>query len=245
MIEVFNINWPAEKNVHALTTTRHGGISTGKYRGLNLGDHVDDEQAAVEYNRKRLKTDLNLPAEPKWLNQVHGVNIVNADDLSGVVDADGSYATKSNCVCAILTADCLPVFISNTQGTAVGLFHAGWRGLANGILSKAVTTMSAHSDCLIAAIGPAISHQSFEVGSDVKAIFNSRYSDVSDFFHRSKRRNHYYADLYGLAETQLYQQGVKSVWLPGSVCTYKDEKRFFSYRRDGQTGRMASLVWIS
>ena len=245
MFEVFNIEWPAKNNVNALTTTRLGGISRGVYRGLNLGDHVGDEQAAVDHNRDLIRTKLNLPSHPKWLNQVHGVNIVNADDLHEVADADGSYTTKSRCVCAILTADCLPVFISDEKGTTAGVFHAGWRGLANGILSNAVRAMQSNPGELIAAIGPAIGHQAFEVGNEVKQIFESRYSCVTDLFIRAEKHDHYYADLYGLAEAQLYQLGLKYVWLPGSVCTYNDAHRFFSYRRDGQTGRMASLIWLS
>lgn len=245
MLEVFNISWPASKNVHAFTTTRIGGVSRGVYRGLNLGDHVNDEQAAVDQNRKLLSTYLKLPAPPKWLNQVHGVNITIANNLLETVDGDGSYTTNRKCVCAILTADCLPVFISDVKGRSVGVFHAGWRGLANGILSNAVSAMRFHSDELIAAIGPAISQQAFEVGREVKQIFESRYSCAAGFFLPSDRPGYYYADLYGLAKAQLIHLGLNSVWLPGPVCTFKDQRRFFSYRRDGQTGRMASLIWIS
>ena len=245
MIEIFNIGWSAQKNIHAFTTTRLGGISKGIYQGLNLGDHVCDQKEAVEHNRKLLRTQLNLPQEPRWLNQVHGINILNANQLSDVVDADGSYTTKRNCVCAILTADCLPVFICDSKGTCVGLVHAGWRGLANGILGRAVEAISSESNELIAAVGPAIGHTAFEVGTEVKQIFESKFDDVSDFFTPGQTPHHFYADLYGLAEAQLYQLGLKSVWLPTDVCTYNDEHRFYSYRRDGQTGRMASLIWIS
>lgn len=245
MLEVFDIGWNANKNVRAITTTRIGGVSRGAYSELNLADHVNDKQDSVDQNRELLVTNLHLPASPKWLKQVHGVDIVKAENLSGPVEADGSYTTVSNCACAVLTADCLPVFISDTKGTAVGVFHAGWRGLADGILSNAVKAMRKHADYLIAAVGPAIGHNAFEVGKEVKQIFESKHGRVSEFFIPAQRPGHFYADLYGLAESQLYQLGIQSVWLPRSVCTYSDKFRFFSYRRDGQTGRMASLIWIT
>ena len=245
MLEVFNIDWPAHRNVNAITTTRLGGISRGVYRGLNLGNHVNDEKAAVEHNRKLLRTRLNLVHEPKWLNQVHGVNIVNADELFDIAEADGSYTTKRQCICAILTADCLPVFLSDLKGSTVGLFHAGWRGLADGILRKAVNAMNRKPAELIAAVGPAISQDAFEVGLEVKQQFESSFNGTSAFFAAGNEANKYYADLYGLARTQLYQLGVTSVWLPHDVCTYNDSHRFYSFRRDGQTGRMASLIWMS
>ena len=244
MLDVFNIDWPAATNVKAYTTTRPGGISTGAYQGLNLGDHVNDVKEHVDENRKRLQDRLSIPAQPKWLNQIHSVNIVDASKVSEPVDADGSYTTSPRCVCAVLTADCLPVFISDSKGTIVGVFHAGWRGLANGILRNAVKTMAMHSPELVAALGPAISQAAFEVGAEVKQNFESKYSGVAGFFQPAKKRNHYYADLYGLAEAQLYQLGVNSVWRPKSACTYNDSDQFYSYRRDGQTGRMASLIWI-
>lgn len=244
MLDVVNIDWPAPANVKAFTTTRRGGISTDIYQGLNLGSHVNDHNAHVEENRKRLQECLSLPSQPKWLNQIHGVNIVNADKVSELVDADGSYTTTPRCVCAVLTADCLPVFISDLKGSIVGVFHAGWRGLADGILNNAVKTIGVHSPDLVAALGPAISQSAFEVGVEVKQCFASKYTGTDDFFQPSKKHNHYYADLYGLAEAQLYQLGVKSVWRPKSVCTYKESDQFYSYRRDGQTGRMASLIWM-
>ena len=245
MLDVFEIDWPAGNNVHAVTTTRNGGNSSGVYRSFNLGDHVNDDQDTVDRNRRLLKNSLSLPACPKWLNQVHGVNVVNANNLSKVITADGSYTTTTACVCAVLTADCLPVFISDQKGSVVGVFHAGWRGLANGILKNAVEALQVHSNELIAALGPAISQNAFEVGIEVKQYFDSRYCGVSGFFVQGEKPDHFFADLYGLAQAQLYQYGVKSVWLPGEVCTYKDSDRFYSYRRDGQTGRMASLIWIT
>ena len=244
MPEFVNIDWPVPAKVKALTTTRLGGVSTGVYHSLNLGNHVNDNNEHVVQNRKRLNDCLKLPAQPKWLNQVHSVKIVNADNVSGRVDADGSYTISPRCVCVVLTADCLPVFISNSSGTIVGVFHAGWRGLANGILVNAVKTMSMHSPELIAALGPAISQSAFEVGAEVKEEFSSKFKNAERYFLPSKRQNHFYADLYGLAQAQLKQLGVKSVWQPKSACTYTQSQQYYSYRRDGQTGRMASLIWI-
>lgn len=244
MLETFRIDWPAHRQVNALTTTRVGGISRGVYRGLNLGDHVNDDRSVVNHNRKLLRTELKLRQEPKWLCQVHGLNIVDAANLSSFVEADGSFTTQRHCVCVVLTADCLPVFISDIEGAMVGLFHAGWRGLANGILVKAVEAMGHRPGNLIAALGPAISRNAFEVGVDVKHRFETNFSGMSRYFTRASHHDKYFADLYGIAEAQLSQLGVGSVWLPGDVCTYADPQRFYSYRRDGQTGRMASLIWI-
>ncbi len=245
MIDIFNIGWSAPANINALTTTRQGGISQGNYKGLNLANHVNDNDKLVEQNRAILAEELNIHESPKWLNQTHSTNVVNADGLNEVADADGAYTTRANCICAVLTADCLPVFIADIKGQSVGVFHAGWRGLANGILTSAVNAMKPHSQGLIAAIGPAISQSSFEVGSEVREMFLTESDSAKDYFVPSNNQDHFYADLYGLAKMQLYNMGVESVWLPESTCTYKDSERFYSYRRDGQTGRMASLIWIS
>ena len=245
MIETFSIDWPAHPDVVALTTTRIGGVSRGVYRGLNLGDHVYDDKKAVDHNRAQLKKHLRLSGEPKWLKQVHGVDIVDAGNLSEAVEADGSYTTRRQCVCAILTADCLPVFISDLTGTKVGLFHAGWRGLADGILVHAVEAMGHRPGNLIAALGPAISQQAFEVGIEVRNRFEARFDGMSGYFARAGHTDKFFADLYGIARAQLYQLGIKSVWMPQYICTYHDADRFYSFRRDGQTGRMASLIWIS
>ncbi len=245
MIDIFKINWPARSNVHALTTTRIGGVSRSMYSGLNLGDHVNDNPDHVKQNRSLLAQQLNLAAEPKWLNQTHSTNIVAADQVDVPVDADGSYSMQPGTICAVLTADCLPVFICDTEARCVGVFHAGWRGLLNGILEQAVQAMQPVSNQLMAAIGPSISQPSFEVGAEVRDVFIERYNNVESFFVVSNNPDHFYADLYGLAKKQLIDLGIQSVWLPESVCTYKDSARFYSYRRDGQTGRMASLIWIS
>ena len=183
---------------------------------------------------------------PNWLNQVHSTKVVVADQINSRVDADGSYTTEPECICAVLTADCLPVFIADEAGQCVGVFHAGWRGLANGILENAVDSMKKNSqNRLIAAIGPSISQMSFEVGTEVKEVFCSDNSGNKRFFKKSNNKGHFYSDLYGLAKQQLLDLGVRSVWVDESVCTYKDSQRFYSYRRNGQTGRMASLIWFS
>ncbi len=245
MINIFEIKWPVSANVYTLTTTRIGGVSKGVYAGLNLAEHVNDIADDVAQNRQILMHELNLISNPKWLNQTHSTNIVIADQADSIVDADGSYTMQPGCICAVLTADCLPVFLADSAGRCVGVFHAGWRGLANGILVNAVQSMANHSDHLLAAIGPAISQLSFEVGAEVKEIFVQSNSNNKKFFVDSTNKGHFYADLYGLAKKQLLDLGVKSVWLNESVCTFKDSGRFYSYRRDGQTGRMASLIWFT
>ena len=228
-----------------MTTTRAGGYSKEQYSGLNLALHVNDNQDTVARNRSLIKTALNLPSEPIWLNQTHSTRVIKAEKALGNDDADGCITTTPNCVCCVMTADCLPVFIADANGGAVGLFHAGWRGLADGILDKAVSKFNSPGKHLVAALGPAISQSSFEVGAEVKDLFTSKFLSAARFFTPSQHPHRFYADLYGLAKLNLKELGIKSVWQPESVCTYKDAAKFYSYRRDGQTGRMASFIWMT
>lgn len=233
-------DWPAPSNVHALVTTRNGGVSAPPYDSLNLGSHVGDDPQSVTANRARLRE--MLPDEPFWLNQVHGSGVVNADQTRGIPDADGSHARKSGRVCAVLTADCLPVLLCDRAGTVVAAAHAGWRGLAGGVVESAVRSMGVEAGEVLAWLGPAIGPRSFEVGEEVREAFIRLAPEAGHAFapHKGDR---WLADIYLLARQRLARLGVGRVY-GGGECTFLDSRRFFSYRRDGATGRMASLIWL-
>ena len=236
-------DWPAPLTVRAVTTTRHGGVSGGAWQSMNPADHVGDDPSAVAANRTRLADMLDLPGPPVWLQQVHGTHIVDAATAATGTQADGSWTTHSNVVCAVLTADCLPVLLSDRHGRCVGAVHAGWRGLAAGVLEAAVEAMRPVSTELLAWLGPAIGPQAFAIGEEVRAAFIAQDPQAAVAFETGsdgKLR----ADLYQLARQRLATVGVEDAY-GGRACTYTDAARFFSYRRDGVTGRMASLIWLS
>lgn len=237
-------DWPAPGNVHGLVSTRSGGVSKAPFDSFNLGDHVGDEPAAVAQNREILRAFL--PAEPKWLKQVHGTAVAHADSLDAPVEADASVAFSPGRVCAVLTADCLPVLFCDRHGTRVAAAHAGWRGLAAGVLEASVAAMQCDPADIMAWMGPAIGPQAFEVGGEVREVFvNQNPQDAEAFTpHPSPLTPHrYLADIYGLARLRLARAGVRQVY-GGGLCTHSDTERFYSYRRDKTTGRMASLVWL-
>lgn len=235
-------DWPAPTNVHALITTRRGGVSLPPYDSLNLGDHVGDDPAAVAVNRRVLRS--RLPAEPAWLKQVHGRGIADADQVARAPEADGSVARKTGVVCAVLTADCLPVLLCDRSGTAVAAAHAGWRGLADGVVEAAVRAMALDAGTILAWLGPSIGPQAFEVGDEVRQVFIEQDSAAELAFVPSARAGKWLADIYLLARQRLARIGVTQVY-GGTHCTHADAQRFFSYRRDGATGRMASLIWLA
>jgi len=233
-------DWPAPAAVRACSTTRAGGVSGGPWRGLNLAGHVADDPAAVRENRHRLVAQLGLPGEPPWLEQVHGVTVRTPHAASDCADA--CFEDRPGRVCAVLTADCLPVLLCNTAGTRVAAAHAGWRGLLAGILEHAVAAFADPADQLLAWLGPAIGPAAFEVGDEVRAAFLAEDPASAAHF-ATGRPGHWHADLYGLARQRLARSGVDRV-SGGGLCTFSDAERFFSYRRDGVTGRMASLIWL-
>lgn len=240
-----DVDWPAPPNVRAISTLRTGGVSVGPFASLNLGAHVGDEPAAVAENRRRLKAALQLDAEPLWLNQVHGVDVVaaGAPKDSTVPTADASVCEGHGRACTIMTADCLPVLFCDREGTRVGAAHAGWRGLASGVLGATVTALGVAADRLIAWLGPAIGQNAFEVGSEVREEFVTRNAAAAVAF-AGNARGRWQADLYALARLELARLGVREVH-GGTYCCHEDTARFFSYRRDGgKTGRMASMVWL-
>lgn len=232
-------DWPAPANVKAFITTRAGGISGGAYASFNLGLRTDDSPQAIAANRQRLRAAL--PQEPKWLRQVHGSLVVEADDLNGVPEADAAVARRPRTVCAVLVADCIPVLLADRAGATVGIAHAGWRGLAGGVIENAVERMTVAAEELIAYLGPGIGRHAFEVGADVREAFLARDARAEAAF-TPHTPGKWLADLFLLARQRLAGAGIRSIH-GGELCTYSDPQRFYSYRRDRATGRMAAVIW--
>lgn len=232
-------DWPAPPGIVAGCTTRHGGVSSGTYASLNLGAHTGDAPAAVQENRRRFTAACGLPAEPAWLAQVHG-NDVAVDPAAGDA-ADAALTRRDRTVCAVMIADCLPVLFVSEGGEELAAAHAGWRGLAAGILENTVGTFSAPPPGIIAWLGPAISQAAFEVGDEVRQVFVGADTAAAAFF-AANQSGRWQADLYGLARQRLESAGVTRIF-GGRFCTFGDPDRFFSYRRDGQCGRMAGFVF--
>lgn len=235
--------WPAPAHIHAVTTTRQGGVSQAPWDSFNLATHVGDQHTHVQQNREILSKALKLPAPPCWLEQTHGTHVVNAALSShSPPDADASFSTEANTVCAVMTADCLPVLFTDMQGSCIAAAHAGWRGLANGVLEATLATMPADKQHIMAWLGPAIGPNAFEVGKEVVTAFCATHAEAREAF-RENRPGHYLADIYRLAKIRLNACGVSQIH-GGKHCTHIETERFYSYRRDGQTGRMASLIWM-
>ena len=232
-------DWPAPANVRALITTRNGGVSQGLFTSLNLGSCTRDDPAAVTANRAYLRR--LLPQEPKWLAQVHGATVIEADGLASPPEADASVARRPGTVCAITIADCVPVLLTDRRGTLVAAAHAGWRGVVSGVLESTVRTLNVASAELLAYMGPGIGPQTFEVGADVRDAFLVRDPDAAAAFVPCAPGK-WLADLYALARQALRRAGVTQVY-GGGFCTVSDDRRFFSHRRDKTTGRMAALIW--
>ncbi|MCJ7556264.1 MAG: peptidoglycan editing factor PgeF [Gammaproteobacteria bacterium] len=235
-------DWPAPERVRALSTLRHGGVSEGSYKGLNLGAHVGDDAQAVAANRALLAQPPGPAAQPRWLEQVHGHVAIAADDWLPGIRADACVAMQPDQVCAVLTADCLPVLFCDEAGQCVAAAHAGWRGLLSGVLENTLMLMSAPSSRLLAWLGPAIGPMAFEVGDEVRAAFVGQTPDAEKFF-APNPAGRWQADLAGLARQRLNRLGLERIY-GGGFCTASDPERFYSYRRDGQCGRMASMVWL-
>lgn len=233
-------DWPAPPGVVTVATERCGGTSEGPYASLNLGDHVGDDPERVAANREALKARLGLPSEPAWLDQVHGTRAIDLD-VEPPGTADAAVTSAIGRVCAVLTADCLPVVLASVDGSRVGVAHAGWRGLAAGVLPATVIRMGVAPGDLLAWLGPAIGPACYEVGAEVREAFVARDPAAAPCFAAS-RRGHWLADLYGLARRSLRAAGVAAIF-GGGFCTYTSETRFFSHRRAAPCGRMATLVW--
>ena len=234
--------WPAPARVRAASSLRGGGVSTAPYVSLNLGGHVGDLPAAVAENRRRLRLALELPAEPTWLRQVHGNHIIEAGADASGIDADGSWTATPGVVCVVLTADCLPLLLCTRHGSEVAALHCGWRGLAGGVIEAGLKRFRSKPPELIAWLGPAISGPSYEIGEEVRTALMARYPTSATAFSPT-RPQHYQADLYALSRRILAEAGVPTVF-GGDRCTFRETDAFFSHRRDGATGRMASLIWL-
>lgn len=241
-------DWPAPDRVRAISTTRAGGVSGRPWNSLNLGVHVEDAPDHVQENRRRLAESLKLDsARIGWLNQVHGAAVVELtpNNVGQTAKADASYTRHAGIACAILTADCLPVLLADREGTVVGAAHCGWRSLCGGVIENLVSEMAVAPETLQAWLGPAIGPDSFEVGPEVRdAFLDHGPKAVHAFRAEGARSGHFMADIYALATLRLNHLGVSNV-TGGGLCTVKDSDRFFSYRRDGRTGRMATLVWLT
>lgn len=240
-------DWPAPAAVRSLLTTRKGGISQGVYASLNLGDHVGDDPLAVAANRARVdRIAGNTTGKPVWLEQVHGTRVIDAaaanSGLGCPPQADAAFTRSTDVVCVVMTADCLPVLFCDDSGSVVAAAHAGWRGLLAGVLEETVMAMSVPGNRLMAYLGPAIGPQAFEVGDEVRSAFVAADTNAAVAFKPVSSGN-WLADIYELARQRLVGQGVRRVF-GGSMCTVNDADNFFSYRRDGVTGRMASMVWL-
>lgn len=242
-------DWPAPASVRAVATMRRGGVSSGPFASLNLADHVGDDPQCVRRNRERLCAALELPTEPLWLRQVHGCTLIRAEQINGASppEADAVIASTPDRVCAVLTADCLPVLLCDDTGTQVAAAHAGWRGLADGVLEQTVAAFAGAPERLFAWIGPAIGATAFEVGPEVRAAFLAVDAAASAAFRPSPNPTHpdrWLADLAQIARQRLARLGITQVF-GGEHCTATAPERFFSYRRDGRTGRQVSLIWLA
>ena len=242
-MQLIAADWPAPAGVIAGTTTRAGGVSGGRYASLNLGLHVGDDPGAVLENRRRLVAALGLPAEPRWLDQVHGAAVIDSDALDPVAAppvADAAVSPSGKSVLGILTADCLPILLCDTNSPAIGALHCGWRSLAAGIVEASVRKLGVDPEGLLAWLGPAISQPAFEVGDDVRDLFLAGIEGAAACF-VPNRNGRWQADLVALARLYLARAGVAQVY-GGGWCTAGRADLFYSYRRDGPTGRIASVV---
>ncbi|MEH6582024.1 MAG: peptidoglycan editing factor PgeF [Halioglobus sp.] len=247
---VLRPNWAAPTNITAFSSLRGSGHSTGVYRGLNLGHHVGDAPDAVAANRQQLSTELPAQTAIQWLSQVHGSDVVIAGAGAEYPEADACFSRVPGRACAILTADCLPVLFCDRAGTVVAAAHAGWRGLLGGVLEATVSAMGVPGEDLLAWLGPAIGPGAFEIGPEVRSLFleaedaASRAAVGACFQVNPQRSEHFFANIYQLARLRLAGVGVGQV-SGGEYCTFTDSQRFYSYRRNGTTGRMASLICLN
>ena len=237
-------NWQVPANIHGFTTTREGGVSEAPFDSFNLGDHVGDEKSAVKTNRTLLVEKFNLPQAPLFLTQTHSTRVIQLPYSGDNLEADAVYTNHSNQVCAVMTADCLPVLFTNKQGTEVAAAHAGWRGLCDGVLEETVKCFQSVPQEIIAWLGPAIGPTAFQVGREVIEQFMA-FDPIAEtaFTADPNEEGKYLGNLYQIAKQRLNKLGITDI-SGGEYCTFNEKETFFSYRRDGVTGRMASVVWF-
>lgn len=243
MIKGIEPNWQVSAKVRGITTFRSGGVSAAPFQSLNLGMHVGDDPAAVLSNRQLLAEQLQLPSMPHWLNQTHGTTVVSVtgEAFNQLPNADASYTKVKNQVLAIMTADCLPLFIATADGTEIALVHCGWRSLANGIIEHTLQRFHSPTDKLHAWLGPAIGPSNFTVGDDVKMAMKELSPSFG--YHFKSYQDRWLLDFFGLVTAELSRLGLSNT-TSSNMCTVEQESQFFSYRRNGQTGRMVSLLWL-
>ena len=237
-------NWNVPPHIQAFTTTREGGVSLPPFDSFNLGDHVEDDKSAVKTNRTLLVEKFNLPHFPLLLTQTHSTRVITLPYEGNDLEADAVYTAQPNQVCLVMTADCLPVLFTNKQGTEVAAAHAGWRGLCDGVLEETVKCFQSASEEIIAWFGPAIGPNAFQVGKEVIEQFMA-FDPIAETAFRPDPNEvgKYLGNLYQIATQRLNKLGITQIY-GGEHCTFNEKERFFSYRRDGKTGRMASLIWI-
>lgn len=255
MIKLIYPYWPAPKNVHAFTTTRIGGISTASFDSLNMGSKTGDILDNVIENRNRLIQTEQIPSEPYWLNQTHSTTVLDISKIklqpptgniynNPLPEADASYTGQAKQVSVVLTADCMPVLFCSIKGNEIASAHAGWRGLCNGILEKTAEKFACPFTEIIVWLGPAISARKFEVGIDVKEQFEFADPKARDAFKLiNQTEQKYLADLYLIAKQRLNALGITKIF-GGDYCTFTEQDKFYSYRRENITGRMASMIWF-
>lgn len=235
--------WPAPAHVRALTTLRKGGSSQEPFASFNMAMHVGDDEQHVMANRQSLRQQLSLSKEPAWLQQTHSQIVVRAEKISNnITEADASFTSQPGLPCVVMTADCLPLLITDRKGSCVAAVHAGWRGLADGIIEKTLNAMPVDKTELLVWLGPAIGPHAYEVGDDVRQVFLEQNAQAEQAF-RQVDENHWMMDIYQLARQRLHHHHVTDIY-GGEYCTFTDVERFYSYRRDNITGRMASLIWL-
>ena len=237
-------DWPVPEFVKSLSTCRTGGVSKAPFNSFNLAHHVGDNRESVNHNRMILRRDWLLPDEPHWLNQTHSTNVLELTDKTTDVDADAAWTEQKDTICVVMTADCLPLLVFDASQERVAAIHAGWRGLADGIIENTLDAMEVVPEHTSVWLGPAIGPDAFEVGTDVRDTFTGIAPEASTCFLPSENEDKFLANIYQLAGLRLQQYGITSIQ-GGSYCTVSSADRFFSYRRDGQTGRMATMIWLS
>ncbi|MBS0359148.1 MAG: peptidoglycan editing factor PgeF [Proteobacteria bacterium] len=236
-------NWPLPKNIFAASTTRRGGFSTGIYESLNLGDHVDDDPKIVQANREKLKTFLKLPSDPLWMNQVHGNRVISASNYLPNISADACVSHSAREVCIVMTADCLPILLCHRNGSKIAAIHGGWKSLVQNIVENTIAAMNTDPHELMVWLGPAIGPEVYEVGDEVREQFLAKDKKHEAAFKPSVNQR-WLANLYLLATQQLQTLGITEIY-GGNYCTYSMKETFFSHRRDGKTGRMATLIFMN
>ena len=239
-------SWPAPERVKALVSTRRGGVSLPPWGSFNLASHVGDEKKNVLHNRQIFQEYLGPGLKPQWLNQIHGTTVLEASATTEIVDADAIFSREIKQVCAVLTADCLPVFFCDKAASIVAVSHAGWRGLGSGILEETLAKFPVRSEEILAYLGPAIGPRHFEVGEDVRAFYHQNYPQLvykKIFSPSIKDKKKFFMDIYEAARQILNRQGISHIY-GGDLCTYSDTEKFYSYRREGVCGRMASCIWL-